>query len=185
MRSPSEGIAGKGLSRHVPGLGALNLGGHIGNSVSALVDGQLSREAEEQVWQHVLGCPGCRRLVEREGWTKTRLGLSGPREFEAPPSLIGALYHVEAWAEVDQLERTSRRRRAVVAMVGAGSIGAAVFGMVALTSPPVGGGELPGPPSPAMIRSEIGGSGLGAGTGAELGARPGAGADPVGRHASR
>lgn len=177
--------------RHVgvPGLGTpnllgLSLGGHIGPAVSALVDGQLSPEAEERAWRHVLGCPGCRRLVETEGWTKTRLatlatapGTSAARETRteapaqaAPAGLLGALYDVGSWAEVDELERASRRRRAMVAVVGAGSIGAAVLGLVAVTTPPAGRGEVPGSPSPAMIRSDISGA---AGSSAARAPRPG------------
>ena len=47
----------------------LSLSGHIGAKASALVDGQLSPAEEERAWSHVLTCPGCRRRVEREGWT--------------------------------------------------------------------------------------------------------------------
>ena len=52
----------------------LSLSGHIGSKVSALVDGQLPPSEEERAWSHVLTCPGCRRLVEHEGWTKRQLG---------------------------------------------------------------------------------------------------------------
>lgn len=126
--------------------------GHIGSNASALVDGQLSPADEERAWQHVLGCPGCRRLVEREGWTKQRLaGLAGPSVLAAPPGLLGSLYDVDAWATVDEIERRSKRRRATVALVGAGSVGVAVVAMMSVTAPPVGRGEVPGSPGPAMI----------------------------------
>lgn len=143
------------------------LSGHIGASVSALVDGQLSAEDEERVWSHVLGCPGCRRLVENEGWTKTQLrAYAAPAPTSAPSSLVGALYDVEAWAQVDEIERASRRRMAATALVGAGSVGVAVLGIVGMTSAPASLGEVPGTPSPATIRSEQVGSLLGAGIGA-------------------
>lgn len=150
----------------------LHLTGHIGSSVSALVDGQLSAADEERVWAHVLTCPGCRRLVEHEGWTKTRLQvLSIPDRAQTPTpsSLLGSLYDVDAWAEVDRLERASVRRRTAAAVVGVGSLGFAVLGLVAATTPPAGRGEVPGTPSPAMIRSELISPSVGAGVGVGAG----------------
>lgn len=133
----------------------LKLHGHIGSNVSALVDGQLSPAEEEKAWRHVLGCPGCRRLVEREGWIKRRLaGLAGPAEVAAPAGLLGNLYDVDAWAAVDRIERRATRRRAAAMLVGAGSVGAAVVAMMVATTPPVGRGELParvGRTGPAVI----------------------------------
>jgi anti-sigma factor RsiW len=128
--------------------------GHIGSNASALVDGQLSPADEERAWQHVLGCPGCRRLVEREGWIKQRLaGLAGSSAVAAPPDLLGSLYDVDAWATVDELERRSKRRRAAVALVGAGSVGVAVMALMSVTTPPVGRNEVPG--SPAFIGNGV------------------------------
>lgn len=122
----------------------LKLHGHIGSHASALVDGQLSPADEERAWNHVLGCPGCRRLVEREGWIKQRLaGLGAPAPTAAPAGLMGALYDVDAWAAVDEIERRSTRRRAAGVLVGAGSVGLAVVAMMAVTSPPAGRGEVP------------------------------------------
>jgi len=130
----------------------LKLHGHIGSTASALVDGQLSPAEEERAWKHVLGCPGCRRLVEKEGWVKQRLaGLAAPHGFAPPPSLIGSLYDVDAWATVDDIERRSTRRRTATAIVGAGSVGLAVMAVMAVTSPPAGLGEVPGTRAPATI----------------------------------
>jgi anti-sigma factor RsiW len=130
----------------------LKLHGHIGSTASALIDGQLSAAEEERAWKHVLGCPGCRRLVEREGWLKQRLaGLAAPHSLATPPTLLGSLYDVDAWATVDEIERRSTRRRAATALVGAGSVGLAVMAVMAVTSPPAGLGEVPGNRAPAMI----------------------------------
>lgn len=130
------------------------LHGHIGSAASALVDGQLSPTEEERAWKHVLGCPGCRRLVEREGWLKQRLaGLAAPDAFAPPPRLMGSLYDVDAWAAVDEIERRSARRRATTALVGAGSVGFAVLALMAVTTPPAGRGEVPAHQAPAMIGS--------------------------------
>lgn len=131
----------------------LKLHGHIGSNASALVDGQLSAAEEERAWRHVLGCPGCRRLVEREGWIKQRIaGLAGPTSITAPAGLLGSLYDVDAWAQVDEIERRSTRRRATVALVGAGSVGVAVLALLTVSSPPAGRGEVPGP---AMIGNGV------------------------------
>jgi anti-sigma factor RsiW len=134
----------------------LKLHGHIGSSASALVDGQLSTAEEERAWSHILGCPGCRRLVEREGWIKQRLaGLAAPSVLSAPPGLLGNLYDVDAWAAVDAIERRSTRRRSAIALVGAGSVGVAVLALMTVTTPPVGRGEVPGQGSPAQIGSGV------------------------------
>jgi anti-sigma factor RsiW len=130
----------------------LKLHGHIGSTASALVDGQLSPAEEERAWRHVVGCPGCRRLVEREGWLKQRLaGLATPTEVAPPPRLLGSLYDVDAWAAVDAIERRSTRRRTATALVGAGSVGLAVVAVMAVTTPPVSRGEVPADQVPAMI----------------------------------
>src|SRR4051812_1640158 len=41
--------------------------GHLGDRVSALLDGQLTPAEEERAWSHVHDCHQCRDLVEREG----------------------------------------------------------------------------------------------------------------------
>jgi anti-sigma factor RsiW len=143
------------------------LHGHIGSTASALVDGQLAPEEAERAWSHVVGCAACRRLVEREGWLKRRLaGLGTPAAaVEAPPTLLGSLYDVDAWAVVDGIERRTTRRRATAALVGAGSVGLAVMALVTVTSPPAGRGEIPGN-APAMIGNQLAPTG-GAGTDVE------------------
>ena len=80
----------------------LGLSGHLGDRVSALVDGQLSPPEEERAWAHAMTCPGCRRLIEREGWLKTRLSTLADPAAPAPSGLLGSLYDVDAWAAVDE-----------------------------------------------------------------------------------
>lgn len=129
------------------------LGGHLGSSVSAVVDGQLPPAAEERAWSHVLTCPGCRREVEREGQVKTRLATL--RGEPPPPQLLGSLYDVRAWSAVDALERRARsRRRGSLVAVGAGSVGAAVLGLSALAGAPLG--EAPPPPLTSISGSSTG-----------------------------
>lgn len=145
------------------------LGGHLGITVSALLDGQLDGASAERAWVHVHGCELCYRQVEREGWVKTQLaamtGEQGP-----PPQLLGSLYGLgsmdvdssgtgslaadgaDAWAAVEELERRGRpRRRAGIALAGAGSVSVAVFGIASLTGATLGiGGAPAGPPTSAL-----------------------------------
>jgi hypothetical protein len=139
------------------------LGGHLGVTVSALIDGQLDPASAERAWAHVQGCALCCRQVEREGWVKTQLaamtGDEGP-----PPQLLGSLYGLGsapasraadraadpaadpavAWAAVEEIERHARgRRRAGIALAGAGSVSVAVFGFASLTGSTLGIGEAP------------------------------------------
>jgi anti-sigma factor RsiW len=131
-------------------------GGHIGSSVSALVDGQLDHDEAERAWSHILTCPPCRRLVEREGWVKRQLATMGGSEPSA--RLLGSLHHLEpaadAWAAVDELERRGRgRRRAGLALAGAGSVSAAVLGIATLGGAGLGiGGAPAGTPATNLTR---------------------------------
>jgi hypothetical protein len=132
------------------------LGGHLGSSVSALVDGQLDPESSERAWAHVMHCPPCRRLVEHEGWVKRQLAqiADTPRVEEPSDRFVGSLLQLDpaaveaadAWAETDRIEDRSRsRRRAGIALVGAGSVSAAVLGLSTLGAAPMGIGGSTGP----------------------------------------
>jgi hypothetical protein len=127
------------------------LGGHLGSAVSALVDGQLDEETTERAWRHVVDCPPCRRLVEREGWVKRQLSEvagTATRHEQPPARLLGSLYQLEpdevqdAWAAVEEIEARGRgRRRVGLALVGAGSVSAAVLGLSALSGTTLGIGS--------------------------------------------
>lgn len=142
------------------------LGGHLGTAVSALLDGQLDPPSAERAWNHVHGCGLCRRQVEREGWVKTQLaGMAGTTS--PPDQLVGSLYRlsadrpatgaghpdgVAAWAAVEEIERRGRgRRRAGIALVGAGSVSAAVLGFATLTGSTLGIGGTPATPQPSAL----------------------------------
>lgn len=132
------------------------LGGHLGGSVSALVDGQLDPETAGRAWGHVVECRPCREAVERETCVKRRLSsLTGT---EPSARLLGSLYGIEdsapppggawegaeAWAAVDRIEERGRlRRRAGIALVGAGSLSAVVLGLVSFGGPVPGHGGSP------------------------------------------
>ena len=153
------------------------LGGHLGITVSALLDGQLDPPSAERAWTHVHGCATCRQQVEREGWVKTQLAAIPGDDVPPPPELLGSLYGLgarpplaasassrldaahdgaAAWAAVHELERRGRgRRRAGIALVGAGSVSAAVLGLASLTGTTLGiGGGAPSPaPTSALTGS--------------------------------
>lgn len=147
-------------------LGAFSWGGHLGPSVSALVDGQLDDESTERAWAHVMECDSCRRQVEREGWVKRRLAQmagSQPTGGEPSSTLLGSLYDLDpveretraAWAAVGELEERGRgRRRVGLAAAGVGSVSAAVLGFSALSGAPLGiGGGPSAPPATSLTRT--------------------------------
>jgi anti-sigma factor RsiW len=117
--------------------------GHLGATVSALVDGQLDADSAERAWQHVAVCPPCHRLVQHETSLKRRLArfADEPRVDEPSDQLIGALRGLDPatvpWTcDIDELEDGNRTlRRAGLALMGAGSVSAAVFGLSALSGP--------------------------------------------------
>ncbi len=135
-------------------------GGHLGSSVSALVDGQLDEDSADRAWQHVAHCPPCGRLVEREGWLKRRLARIADEparvQPDLPDALVGSLLHLDlataaSWAATADLEHQSRvRRRAGIALVGAGSVSAAVFGLSALGGSPMNLGGAGSPPASSL-----------------------------------
>ena len=116
--------------------------GHLGNRVSALLDGQLSARDTEEAWAHVYACHTCRDLVEREGWVKTRLaGLCGG-EGSAPSNLKGSLLSMppgDALLSGVDAGHGPRRGTGVV-MIGGGALGAAMLGVLAFGLNP---GALP------------------------------------------
>lgn len=117
--------------------------GHLGNKVGALVDGQIPHLEAERLWEHVMSCEPCHAAVEREGWVKTRLaGLRhDPRQPEAPNYLHAVLCEPPpplggSSSNFDPARSGAARRRTMtVAVLGAGSVGAAVVGVLALTVP--------------------------------------------------
>ncbi|QIX27677.1 hypothetical protein ncot_14535 [Nocardioides sp. JQ2195] len=115
--------------------------GHVGAKVSALIDGQLPAAESERLWNHVHGCASCRQHVEREGWIKTRLaGLGGDCAQPAAPNYLhSVLCHSTRYDTDDPVAEPPqagvRRRTVAVAVLGAGSMGAAMLGVFALTIP--------------------------------------------------
>jgi hypothetical protein len=136
--------------------------GHLGDRVSALLDGQLGPDEEERAWAHVHTCHQCRDLVEREGWVKTRLaglsfgGVAAPHHLTS--QLKGQL-HVSILEATTTLGVTPgeaylmaapadpRPRRSSLVALGGGAAGAAVMGVLALGAAPANAPTLtPRPP---------------------------------------
>jgi len=111
---------------------------HLGPRVTALVDGRMSAGEEERAWAHVHTCATCRAAVEREGWVKRQLAcLSFADPAPAPDALKGSLCSPGAFAAYPDLVPTGERGRrfAGLAAIGAGSVGAAMFAVLALSAP--------------------------------------------------
>jgi len=108
-------------------------GGHLGNRVSALLDGQLDAASSEKAWEHLAGCRSCQEEVERESWIKRRVaGLSYDAFTAAPSALKGELLG----APTCVLPLREQRRMVGLALVGGGALGAAVMGFVAFAPAP-------------------------------------------------
>jgi hypothetical protein len=128
--------------------------GHLGDRVSALLDGQMSSAEEERAWAHVHACHQCRDLVEREGWVKTRLaGLSFDTAC-APSSLKGSLLSsLSAGMPPGDVylasEPDPRPRRVSLVALGGGAAGAAVMGVLALGAAPADAPTVQRPSTPS------------------------------------
>lgn len=113
------------------------IGGHLGDRVSGLIDGQYEGDVADKLWAHVHGCGTCRDQVEYEGWIKSQVaGLSGNGR-QAPSYLASLLTEPSATsAPVFAVAAAPARRSSMAAaVVGAGSVGAAVLGVIALAGP--------------------------------------------------
>lgn len=110
--------------------------GHLGDRVSALLDGVMSPDEEERAWAHVHECHPCRDLVECEGWVKTRLATWGC----LPPETPGSLHHTLLAGPRDvpgvPLSFPEPARSRPLVLIGGSALGAAVVGLLALGASP-------------------------------------------------
>ncbi len=105
---------------------------HLGERVTALVDGRLAVEEEERCWSHVLECHSCRDLVEHEGWVKTRLAQLSFGPSATSETLKSSLRsHPSALLPARFPLAEHRSRRGLVA-IGGGAASACVVGVLAL-----------------------------------------------------
>lgn len=129
-------------------------GGHLGDRVSALLDGQLSEDEAERAWQHVHTCHECRDRVEREGWVKRRLSCAPSAG--ASDSLKGALLSGLTPGEsyLSDIHDARTRRTAAIAALGGGAVGAAVMGVLALGTAPASAPTIR-PPAPVTAVNTV------------------------------
>jgi len=131
--------------------------GHLGDRVSALLDGQMTSAEEERAWTHVHACHQCRDLVEREGWVKTRLaGLSFDTACAPSSFKESLLASCSAGLPPGDVYLAScpdpRPRRASLVALGGGAAGAAVMGVLALGAAPADAPTIqrPAPPTSSI-----------------------------------
>lgn len=105
---------------------------HLGSRVADLVDGQLPTAQADRAWEHVHSCPTCRAAVEREGWIKRELAVLSFSAPAAPQLRVSPV--ADPWGAMPLPARP--RRLAGLAAIGAGSLGAAMFGVLVLGGVP-------------------------------------------------
>ncbi len=144
---------------------------HLGNRVSALLDGQLSPAESERAWAHVHVCPPCRDLVEREGALKQRLAQlgHGPSCGPVPERLKGLLVQELSQQSAYAGEGAAGGSAAAApwaawSMLGVGAasavlIGAATFGAptawLRITNQPAGTTSPANSPSPSSTMTPV------------------------------
>ncbi|GEM_PF-5231142 len=128
------------------------LSGHLtGEQVTAYADGQIKASETERVTAHLQHCTQCANAVQREAWLKVRLsGLGGP--MPVTPKVVGLLDFDDQRLESPIAPPPTRsKRRTTIALAGAGTVGAAVFGVMGVIGPD--SGSLPARISSVVIGS--------------------------------
>lgn len=126
-------------------------GGHLGDKISALLDGQMSAAATAKAWEHVECCAFCHEAVDREEWIKRRLAGLTYDPAAASDGLKGSLLGAGSCEPGAFWRVPAQRRKATVAAIGGGAIGAAVMGVLALGAAPASAPTTPQPISFANI----------------------------------
>lgn len=106
--------------------------GHLGSKVSALLDGRLTPAEEERAWDHVHSCHGCRDLVEREGWVKTRLATLRPATCAVTDGFKSSLLAAASQPPVHLPGEPAGTGRRGVVVLGSSAAGVAIVGIAAL-----------------------------------------------------
>lgn len=118
------------------GSGRFGASPHPGDALSALLDGELPPAQEAVVQVHLAGCPACAdelvAVTQARSWVRVLppvdppFGLYERMPLERPPPVAGAFG-----------ARTSIRRRAGLAAVGAAAAAVTVLGVGSPSQPPV------------------------------------------------
>lgn len=113
------------------GFGGAGFGpsAHLGDLVSALLDGELAAPQEAGARTHLAGCPDCTRELAAVGqarsWVRGLPQVDPPFGFyerivpDRRPALVGAAFG----------DRTALRRRAALAALGAAAAAVTVLGV--------------------------------------------------------
>jgi anti-sigma factor RsiW len=138
----------------VTGLGGSSRGSHLGDIVTALIDGELGVEARDRALSHAAGCPRCKADVDAERRLKAKL-RGTPTPASAESFLLASLLEIPAsplsmtpltpgWG--DGPHRSSRRIRHPY-VLGAGCAASVVIGFAgaAALGASGGGGRLVSP----------------------------------------
>ena len=121
---------------------------HLGERISALVDGELDHDARDRALAHVASCARCRAAVEEERWLKARLHRLPATEPSA--DLLSALFAAPRLPSQRPIPvgdgGDARGSRAGLAVAGAGSVSVAMFAVAYL----LGGADAPAPAAPTV-----------------------------------
>lgn len=127
---------------------------HVGDRLTALVDGRLGAAEQDKVMAHVRHCAQCRDALAREHWIQGQLKqLPGA---EPSAALLLNLQDIgsdpSAAVPIDDVPRAQwwlpTRRRAVLAVAGAGTAAASLIGLAYV----VGGAPAAEPVRPPVER---------------------------------
>jgi anti-sigma factor RsiW len=119
----------------VSGLGSAGIGGggrgsHLGDIVTALIDGELGVEARDRALSHAAGCARCKAELDAERFLKATLrGIDAPSAWE--PSLLESLLGIPEsptprWDDAEAHHGARRIRHPY--LVGAGCAASVVLG---------------------------------------------------------
>lgn len=107
---------------------------HLGERLTALVDGRLDTAEHDRAMAHVRHCAECRTQVEHQQWVRHR--LQGLPRAEPSAALLMALKDIDAGAgQVAVADdpaahwRLPSRRHAGLAVAGVGTVAAGVIGL--------------------------------------------------------
>ena len=122
---------------------------HLGDRVSALVDGELDPATHERALVHLTDCTKCRAAVDAERRVKARLRALPANEPSA--DLLGSLFAAPARIPGQRgpapAAPTPAGRRSGLVLAGAGSLSLALFGAAYLAG---GGGSAAVPTAPPV-----------------------------------
>ena len=136
-------------------FGSFDASAHLGDALSALVDGELAPAQEAAAQAHLAGCPSCAHellaVTQARSWVRALppvdppFGLFERMLLERPQPVPGAFG-----------TGASLRRRAGLAAVGAAAAAVMVLGVGSPSQPPVS------PAVPRMVEAHATGASIGA-----------------------